>query len=159
MYKFIPPLIVTVLRVVWLSSGEPPGIIFIFISKAKCPLRNMSGIIQHLIDLCTSVDQSIFPTHWCADYSKTYGFPAGGISKSLCPFSSQLRCSLVGSAAKTSFCVRLQYRQLRRLCTITTMMDAIYISEANISKNRVKNANISVLKKALHSYPLVKNLH
>ena len=39
-------------------------------------------------------------------------------SQSLSPsrlFSSQLRRSLVGSAAKTLFPVRLQYRQLRRL--------------------------------------------
>ena len=45
MDRFIPPLIVTVLCVVRLSSGEPPCIIFIFISKAKCPLRNIWGII------------------------------------------------------------------------------------------------------------------
>ena len=31
----------------------------------------------------TSLDQSVFPAHWCADYSKTHGFRAGGISKSL----------------------------------------------------------------------------
>ena len=63
----------------------------------------------------TSLDQSLFPAHWCADYSKTCGFRAGGISKSLYPFSSRLCCSLVGSAAKTLFRVRVQSCQLRRL--------------------------------------------
>ena len=43
------------------------------------------------------------------------GGAIGGISESLSPFSSRLRRSLVDSAAKTLFRLRLQYRQLRRL--------------------------------------------
>ena len=65
--------------------------------------------------MCTSLHQSVFPAHWCADHSKNPSFLAGGISESLSPFSSRLRRSLVGSAAKTLFRGRLQYRQLRRL--------------------------------------------
>ena len=41
--------------------------------------------------MCTSLDQSIFHAHWCADYTKTHDFRAGGISKSSSPFCSQLR--------------------------------------------------------------------
>ena len=40
---------------------------------------------------------------------------SSGLKMSLSPFSSRLCRSLVGSAAKTLFRVRLQYRQLRRL--------------------------------------------
>ena len=47
--------LLTVLRVVYaivrLSSGKPPGIIFIFISKAKCPVGNIWVIIKHLNDM------------------------------------------------------------------------------------------------------------
>ena len=61
----------------------------------------------------TSLDQSVFPAHWCADYSKTHGFRAGGISKSLSHSPRGFAARL--SAAKTLFRERLQYRQLRRL--------------------------------------------
>ena len=49
-------------------SSKLPGIIFIFMSKAKCPLGNISVIIYHLIDVCTSLAQSVFPAHWCDDH-------------------------------------------------------------------------------------------
>ena len=54
-----------------------------------------------LIDMCTSLNHSVFPAHWCADYSKTHGFRAGGVSKSSSPFSSRLAFS--GFAVKTLF--------------------------------------------------------
>ena len=58
-----------------------------------------------MIDVCTSLDQSVFPSHWCADYPKTHGFRAGGISRSSSPFSARLRVlALSGSVAQTSFC-------------------------------------------------------
>ena len=61
--------------------------------------------------MCTSLDQSVFPAHWCAEHSKNPSFLAGGISESLSPFSSRLRRSLVQNFIRG----RLQYRQLRRL--------------------------------------------
>jgi len=59
-----------------------------------------------LIDVCTSLGQSVFPAHWCAGYSKTYGFLAGGISKSP-PHSPRGFAASSGSTAKTLFRVRL----------------------------------------------------
>ena len=65
----------------------------------------MRDHLTFLIDACTSLDQSVFLAHWCADYSKTHGFRAGGISKSSSPFFARLHAlTFSGSVVKTSFC-------------------------------------------------------
>ena len=90
--------------------------------------------------MCTSLDQSVFPAsvfpaHWCADYSKTYGFLAA-VFQSLSPFSSRHCRSLIGYAAKTLFRVRLQYRQLRRLASNASTnlpLNSVSFKEYNVT--------------------------
>ena len=46
----------------------------VFHKQSDVSLGKYMREIQHLIDACTSLDQSAFPAHWCADYSKTMVF-------------------------------------------------------------------------------------
>ena len=65
--------------------------------------------------LCTSLDQSVFSRTLVCGLFKILWFFAGGISKSLSAFSSQLRRTLVGSAAKTvNVCLGAGSRQYCR---------------------------------------------
>ena len=66
---------------------------------------------SNVIDICMALDQSVSPHTWCADYSKHWGFLAGGISTASCPlpfFGTRLRRQNFNLAPT-------QYRQLRRL--------------------------------------------